>query len=51
MQEGALAVAHTIEVDPAEGAAKIQSLRTKNQVSEGAIKNPRDQDYGILIKD
>ena len=39
LKEGALAVAHTIEEDPAVGTVKIQSVR------------PRDPDYGLALWD
>lgn len=51
MKEGALAVAHTIEAAPAEGAAKIQSFGIKDRTSTEKSVSPRDPDYGWALWD
>lgn len=51
LQEGALAVAHTIQGAEAVGTAKIQSLGIKDRVSGEKSGRPRDPDYGLALWD
>ena len=50
MQQGTLAVEHTLQVAEAASTAKIQSLGINDRVSEGKSTSPRDADYGWAIK-
>ncbi|HWQ42267.1 MAG TPA: S41 family peptidase [Desulfosporosinus sp.] len=49
LNEGTLAVVHTIQGAEAQDTMSIQSLRNNDQVSERKAKSPRDPDYGNAI--